>query len=53
MTCVHSLGLNATKPFDIGPVHITLRKLVLCDKSSDSTVREEFAQAYVTGRTVN
>lgn len=40
---VQSVGLNATKPFDIGTVHLTLRKLILCDKSSGSFVREEYA----------
>ena len=50
---IQSVGLNAAKPFDIGPVHLTLCKLVLCDKSSDSAVREEYAQSYVTGRTVD
>lgn len=38
---VQSVGLIATKPFDIGTVHLTLRKLVLCDKSGGSVVQEE------------
>ena len=42
------VGLDATKPFDVGPVHLTLRKLVLCDKSSDYAGREANAQADVT-----
>ena len=49
---IQSVRLDATKPFDIGPVHLTLRKLEFCDKSSDSAVREESAQADVTGKTV-
>ena len=40
-TFVESVGSNATKPFDIGTVHLTLRKLVLCDSSNGSAVREE------------
>lgn len=40
---VQSMGSNATKPFDIGPVHLTLRGLVLCDKSSDPAILEEYA----------
>ena len=48
-----SVGLDTTKPFDIGPVHLTLRKLVLCETSSDSAVREENAQTDVAGRTVD
>ena len=47
------MGLDATKPFDIGPVHLNLCKLVLCDKNSDYVVREENAQADVTGGTVD
>ena len=48
---IQSVGFNATKPFDIGTVHLTLRKLVLCDRSSGSAVREEeYAQADVWER---
>ena len=40
---VQSVALDATKPFDIGPVHTTLRRLILCDKCSGSTVQGEYA----------
>ena len=33
---VRSVGLDATQPFDIGPVHLILRSLVLCDEGSGS-----------------
>ena len=53
MRSFRTWSLDATKPFDIGPVHLTLRKLILRDKSSDSAVLEENTQADVTGRTVD
>lgn len=40
---VQSMGTNATKPFDIGPVHLTLWRLILCDKSSGPAILEEYA----------
>ena len=45
---VRTVGSNAIKPFDIGTVHLTLRKLVLCDRSSGSAVKEEYVQADVS-----
>ena len=46
-TFVQGVGSDATKPFDIGTVRPALRKLVLCDGSRGSAVREEevYAQA--------
>lgn len=40
---VQSMGSNATKPFDIGPVHLALRRLILSDKNSDTAILEEYA----------
>ena len=48
---VQSVGLNATKSFDIGTVHLTLRRLVLCDKSSGPAV-QKYAQAHFPMRNV-
>ena len=39
---VQSVGLNATEPFGIGPVYLTLRSLVLCEKGSDSAAQEQY-----------
>ena len=47
---VQSVGSNGTKPFDIGPVGATLRKLVLSDNGSGSAVQVQYAHAYVPGR---
>ena len=40
---VQSVGLIATKPFDIGLVHLTLRELVLCGKGSGFLTQQEYA----------
>ena len=40
---VQSVGLNATNPFDIGLVHLTLRELVLCGKGSRFVTQQEYA----------
>lgn len=44
---VQTVGSNGTKPFDIGPVGATLRKLVLSDNGSGSAVQEQYAHAHV------
>ena len=41
---IQSMSLEATKPFDIGTVHPSLRKLVLCCVANNgSSVQEEYA----------
>lgn len=40
---VQSVGSNATKSFDIGLVHLTLRELVLCGKGCGFVTQQEYA----------
>lgn len=40
---IESVGLSATKPFDIGLVHLTLRALVLCGIGSRFATQQEYA----------